>query len=253
MEFLVALGLALGLNLLVFLLAYKKQTDKFTDLTYAVTFLAIAVYFYLTCHGTVTMTIALILIALWAARLGLYLGVRIHKMGRDKRFDKIRPSFRKFGTFWTLQGLSVWVIMLPTMLLMSGMPGALKLWAVSGIVIFALGLIIEAIADQQKYNFLADSKNKGKWIESGLWGYSRHPNYLGEIMVWLGIYLFALPYLELWQALVGLIGPLWITILLVFVTGIPKAEAGADARWGKDKAYKNYKKRVPALIPRKFV
>ncbi len=114
---------------------------------------------------------------------------------------------------------------------------------------WTVGLIIETIADVQKIQFKNNPANKGKWIESGIWRYSRHPNYFGEIVVWIGVYIVAATSLPFVQAAIGLISPLFIIVLLLFVSGIPILEKSADKRWGNDPAYKKYKKRTSLLIP----
>ncbi len=253
MEFWLALSMALLLNAAVFVIAYLKQTDKLTDITYAGTFLLIAAVLFAMCAGAGPSLAILLMVGLWSLRLGIFLGVRIHKIGRDKRFDGVRENFRKFAAFWLGQGFSAWVIMLPAIYVLDLMPDEIGAWSAIGLAVFTLGFVLEAAADQQKYEFLNNPKNRGKWIESGLWGYSRHPNYLGEILVWLGIYLFAVPYLSGWQIAIAAISPLWIAGLLIFVTGIPKTEAGADHKWGKNPAYRAYKKRVPVLIPKRLL
>lgn len=252
MEFWLALAIALLLNAAVLVIAYLRQTDKLTDITYAGTFLLLAAVLFAMCAGGTSSLFVLIMVGLWSLRLGLFLGVRIHKIGRDKRFDGVRENFRKFGLFWLGQGFSAWVIMIPVIYILMLMPDEFKGWSAVGLAVFTLGFVVEAAADQQKFAFLNNPKNRGKWIESGLWGYSRHPNYLGEILVWLGVYLFAVPYLSGWQIAIAAVGPLWIAGLLIFVTGIPKTEAGADKKWGKNPAYRAYKKRVPVLIPKKL-
>ena len=245
------LVLALMINILLFAVAYQRQTDRFTDITYASTFAAVALVVYIFSSGSRgwVSAILLVLVGLWAFRLGTFLGRRIHRIGRDKRFDEIRPNFWKFGRFWTLQGLSVWIIMIPSTYLLALAPENLKSLSAIGLVIWLAGFAIETFADNQKFAFTQNPDNKGKWIESGLWKYSRHPNYLGEMMVWIGIYIFALPYLSGWSALIALISPLWICSLLLFVTGVPTTEQSADKKWGNDPRYKIYKKRTPVLIP----
>jgi steroid 5-alpha reductase family enzyme len=121
--------------------------------------------------------------------------------------------------------------------------------SLGGLYVFTLGLLTETVADLQKYRFNNQPKNKGKWIDSGLWKYSRHPNYLGEIVVWVGVWLFVLPYLEGVNMYVVAISPLYIAGLLIFGSGIPILEKSADKRWGKDKKYQEYKKKTPVLVP----
>jgi steroid 5-alpha reductase family enzyme len=192
--------------------------------------------------------ILLLMIAAWGLRLAGFLFVRILKQKKDKRFDGIRENFWKFLSFWVLQGVSVWLILLPAMLFMyQGTRVTFLTWL--GFAVWLFGLHIEAIADMQKSNFKKDPKNKGRWIESGLWKYSRHPNYFGEMTCWTGAYLFTFSSLPVLFKLIGLASPLYIAILLLFVTGLPKLEAEADAKFGKMKGYREYKKRTSVIIP----
>lgn len=125
---------------------------------------------------------------------------------------------------------------------------------VAGTAVWAVGYFLEVVADYQKTQFRRDSRNKGKFISSGLWVYSRHPNYLGEMMMWVGAFLIvvhALPVV-LFQALAAL-GPLFIIFLLTCVSGIPLLEKQGEERWGSTKAYQDYKARTSVLFlaPRK--
>jgi steroid 5-alpha reductase family enzyme len=253
MEILLLLGISVLINAGMFLIAFKRQTDKLTDISYAISFVAV-VMAGLALHPTLPTKVLLAsMVAVWAGRLGGYLLVRIRKIGRDKRFDVMRRSFWKFGRFWLSQALSVWMILLAVLLVLGHPEGDFSGWSLLGVAVWAAGLVIEAVADNQKFRFITNSANKGRWIESGLWRYSRHPNYLGEILVWIGIYLVALPNLAGWEVAIGLLSPLFIMTLLLFVSGIPPLEKSADARWGDDPKYQDYKARtsVLLLLPRK--
>jgi len=122
-------------------------------------------------------------------------------------------------------------------------------WAAGGTAIWALGLAVEAIADLQKSRFRALPANRGRFIATGLWAWSRHPNYFGEIVLWIGVALVALPVLRGWQ-LVTLISPLFVAVLLTRISGVPILERRADETWGGQDEYEAYKRRTPVLIPR---
>ncbi len=235
---------ALGINIIMFIPGYLFKTDKLTDLSYSLTFIALISISALLNEFSKTKIILLSMILIWALRLGIFLFIRIQKMKYDKRFDGIRESFLKFLKFWTLQGLAVWVILLPALFFMLGNPNKI-FWA--GLIIWATGLILESIADLQKYKF--NQNNKDAFINTGLWKYSRHPNYFGEILCWIGIYTFTFTSLNLTQKLIGLASPLFIMFLLLFITGLPPLEKAADAKWGKQKTYKEYKRKTSILIP----
>lgn len=188
------------------------------------------------------------MVCLWALRIGGFLLYRVLQSGSDRRFDGMREHFLQFGKFWLGQALTVWVVMLPATLAFSKAETGHKL-AVIGIALWCTGFIIESIADFQKYHFAHDPKHKGHWIDSGIWRYSRHPNYFGEIMVWISIYIYAFTALTATERLIGLVSPLFITLLLLFVSGIPILERSADKRWGSVSAYQTYKQHTSILIP----
>jgi steroid 5-alpha reductase family enzyme len=187
-----------------------------------------------------------IMVWLWGFRLGEYLFLRILKMGKDVRFDGIRENFGKFAAFWFVQALTVWVVLLPvTVLLSKGTNPGITLPSIIGIVLWTAGLIIESIADRQKYR----AKTAGsKWVDTGLWHYSRHPNYFGESLVWWGIFIAVAPVLEGTEWLT-LIGPVFLTLLLLFGSGIPTVEKRHNAKYGGDPAYQDYKRRTSIFFP----
>ncbi|MEM7589568.1 MAG: DUF1295 domain-containing protein [Myxococcota bacterium] len=233
----------------VLLPAYMWQTDRFTDVCYALTFVAVACYGLSKNAATTSNLMLFVMICLWAMRLGSFLFIRIYTTGSDSRFDAMRTDFWKFGAFWLLQGVTVWIIMLPSTLFFANRVKRICPLAYMAAALWLVGLMIETVADQQKYQFTTDPANSGKWIDSGLWRYSRHPNYFGEILVWTGIYGYTLFGLNTTQSLVGLISPAFISLLLVFVSGVPPLENKADQRWGNNPQYRAYKAKTNLLIP----
>jgi steroid 5-alpha reductase family enzyme len=244
------LCVSIGINLVMFVPAYLMGTDKLTDISYSLTFLFVASAAYYKSSHTSAQLVLLAAVSLWAIRLGVFLLGRVLVNGKDKRFDDMRGSVIKFGRFWLLQGLTVFVVLLSSLLFWDSKRTHLGLASIVGLVVFILGLVLEAIADQQKRKFSQNPANKGKWIASGVWGCSRHPNYLGEILVWSGLYVFVMPSLSSTSKITALISPLYIIVLLLFVSGIPLLEKSADKKWGSNKDYIKYKQRVPLLIPR---
>ena len=249
---LTSLAVSLGINLTMFIIAYVRQSDKLTDISYAVTFATIALYGFYKSDGSPSHILLASAVGIWSLRLGSFLLYRVIKRGKDSRFDGTRENFVKFGKFWLGQALTVWVLMIPSILAF-GATLTLTIGSLIGLVVWASGLIIETTADIQKMNFANNPANKNKWIESGIWRYSRHPNYYGEILVWVGLYLYVIPGLSITQTIFGLISPIAITCLLLFVSGIPVLEKAADKRWGNLAAYQEYKRRTSLLIllPRK--
>ena len=242
--------IALGINLIMFIPAYLFRTDKLTDISYSITFVVVAIFGLMQSSFNLAHILLFSMIFIWALRLGTYLLLRIRKIGKDNRFDSMRESIVKFGSFWVLQGLTVFVVLIPSIYFFNSNFEQISLLSYSGLLIWLVGLIIEASGDYQKTAFINNPDNKGKWVNTGLWKFSRHPNYLGEILVWIGIYLFILPTLNTGQALIGLISPLFITALLLFVSGIPLLEKSANKKWGEDHDYNLYKNNTGILLPK---
>ncbi|MBI1193119.1 MAG: DUF1295 domain-containing protein [Bacteroidetes bacterium] len=253
-----------ALNAAGYAYGYFRQTDKVTDLLYSLSFaIAALVCLFAVDPGNRQAAGLTLMVLIWAARLGGYLFLRIHKIQSDARFDDMRPNALRLAGFWFLQAVTVWVVLLPLVLVLrnsvttlgQGLVGIAPdpaPWAGSvafiGSAVWLTGLLIEAFADWQKFRFRGNPANQGKFVNTGLWRWSRHPNYLGEILVWIGFYLFALPALgeSVWFALLS---PVWIAWLLVRVSGIPLLEKSSDKRYGLQSAYQEYKKNTAVLIP----
>jgi len=247
---LITLLISMAIQAFFFTFAATLKTDKVTDLSYGLTFVLISVYWLMRHADTISAyKIALsVMITIWGIRIAGYLVIRILKTGRDRRFDEMRDKPLKFARFWLLQGVSVWAIMLPAVFLLSRQYELeFGVWAFAGMIVWFSGLVIETIADMQLYSFRFNKDNKGKWIDEGLWHYSRHPNYFGEMLVWWGLFIYGLGFYAgvSWLAIIG---PLFITILLRFVSGVPLLEKANDKRWGKDKDYIKYKKSTNIIV-----
>ena len=149
---------------------------------------------------------------------------------------------------WTVQGL--WVLLTAAAAL-AAVTGVVRqpLGAVgiTGIAVWSIGILIEIVADRQKSKFKDDPQNDGKFINTGLWAWSRHPNYFGEIVLWVGMAIVAVPVLQGWQW-ATLISPVFVAFLLTKVSGIPLLEEKANARWGGQSDYEEYKRRTPVLV-----
>ena len=243
------LVISLGINLLMFVPAFIYKTDKLTDISYALTFIVVAVAGFARSNHTLIQLVTFLMVLIWACRLGSFLFMRINRMKRDKRFDGMRERFFAFLQFWILQGMTVFVVMLSATYAWKQNTTVITAISVLGLVVFLAGLFIEAKADSQKFDFCGKPANKGKWIDVGVWRWSRHPNYLGEMMVWIGMYMYVVSSLHGNERLWALLSPLYIVLLLLFVSGIPLLEKSADKKWGSDKAFQKYKREVPVLIP----
>jgi steroid 5-alpha reductase family enzyme len=249
--FALSVGLAFLIQWLAFIPAYWLQTEKFFDLTGSITYVSvtsIAVLLGKDVDGRAILLWALVLI--WAIRLGTFLFGRIRKAGKDDRFDEIKPSFIRFLNVWTIQGLWVTFTMAAALVAITTTTRKdLDAFAILGFLVWVFGFVFEVIADSQKSRFNANPEKKGKFIQTGLWSRSRHPNYFGEIVLWIGVAMIALPVLQGWQW-VALISPIFVTLLLTRVSGVPLLEEKADKKWGGQEEYESYKKRTPVLIPR---
>jgi steroid 5-alpha reductase family enzyme len=244
-----ALIVSIGINLAMFVPAFIYKTDKITDISYAVTFAVVATAGYLRSTHELLHKIVLFLVLVWAARLGTFLFIRINKIGKDVRFDGMREKFFAFLQFWLLQGATVFVVMLAPLCVFQQKSVSVSAVAVIGAILFLLGVLLEATADAQKFRFNSDPSKKGSWIDEGIWRISRHPNYLGEMAVWTGMYIVATTVLSGISLFISALSPLFIYSLLLFVSGIPLLEKSATKRWGTDKKYIEYKLKVPVLIP----
>jgi len=240
---------SLGVNAAFFAVAAIRKTDVVTDLSYSLSFALLALALPDTGAHKLVQLIASLMVLLWALRLGGYLFGRILRIKVDHRFDEMRDKPLRFARFWILQAISVAVIMLPVSYLLGrdGAPG-FGPWAVAGAAIWLLGLAIETVSDAQKSAFKGMEKNREHFIVSGLWKYSRHPNYFGEMLVWWGLFVYAVPFLH-GAAFAVAIGPAFLTLLLLFVSGIPLLEKSADEKYGADPTYREYKRRTSILVP----
>lgn len=243
-------AVSFGLNGLAFVPAYLRQTERYYDLTGSITYLLLVTLALTLGPATPRAFVLAALVVFWAVRLGSFLFIRISRDGSDGRFDRIKPRPARFLMTWTLQGLWVFLTLscaLAAMTSASEVP--LGLVGFVGIVVYLAGLAIEVTADRQKSAFRAAPENEGRFIDVGLWRWSRHPNYFGEILLWCGVAILALPALSGWQ-FATLVSPVFVTFLLTRVSGVPMLEARADARWGGQDDYEAYKAATPVLIPR---
>jgi len=244
-------GLIFLIQWLAFIPAYLFQTEKFYDVTGSFTFIFVTIIAVVLNPIVDGRSILLsILVVIWALRLGSFLVLRVHKEGKDSRFDVIKPSFIRFLNAWTIQALWVTITSLAALIAINTTTRKeLGVFALIGFIMWILGFVFEVVADTQKSRFRSNPKNKGKFINSGLWAHSRHPNYFGEIMLWIGIVVIALPILEGWLW-VCLISPIFVTLLLTRVSGIPMLEKASDKKWSGQVDYEAYKENTPVLIPR---
>ncbi len=246
-----ALGISLAIQAVFFTFAASLRTDKVTDLSYGLTFVVLALLFLIRNDPRDPAQAAMAaMVVLWGVRLAAYLVYRIARIGRDTRFDGIREDFLKFARFWFFQGVAVWVIMLPVTAWFAN-PGGWRWTMAAAAAVWAAGWTIETVADIQKFRHKMRPGTGRGWTDTGLWRYSRHPNYFGELLCWWGIFAYAAPAFTGW-AWLTVAGPLALTFLLLRVTGIPPLERRAEEKWGGDPAYRRYVGTTPRLVPWPF-
>jgi steroid 5-alpha reductase family enzyme len=234
---------------LLFIPAYVFKTEKFYDLTGTISYISIVLYVLLSStdgiinYGNIIVSS---LIIMWTLRLGTFLFTRIKKAGEDKRFREIKKSFSWFFMAFTISGM--WVSIC-TICALTGISNGIELTGVTytGVIIFIIGFALEIISDNQKTNFRKIEYNKDKFITTGLWKYSRHPNYLGEIVLWTGVAIISYSSLEVYQ-MFTLVSPIFTYLLLVNVSGINLLEKSGEKKWGHLDSYKSYKENTPRLI-----
>jgi len=249
-----AVLLAYLIHWIAYIPAYVFQTEKFYDLTGSVTYLSVVWFVFLSTYKSISLNfgnlILVLLISIWTIRLGLFLFMRIHKAGEDKRFRTIKTSASQFFMTFTLSGLWVTLCSMCALVAISS-PEGLVMNALTyvGIILFVIGFGIEIVADNQKTAFRSIEANKDSFITSGLWSKSRHPNYFGEVLLWFAIAVISFSSLEGLQ-LITLISPVFTYILLVYVSGVRMLEDMNDKKWANDEKYKSYKENTPMLFPK---
>ena len=247
--------ICIGIQWVVWIPASIGQTERFYDLTGGLTYLTVVGFSLWAGSQSETPSlrelIVSLLVVIWSLRLSGFLYLRIHRTGKDGRFDKLKTSPIRFLVPWTLQGLWVFLTMIVVIVINSQADSApaLGVWDGIGLSIWILGFGIEVIADNQKTEFNTEPDNQGKWIDSGLWSYSRHPNYLGEILLWTGIAFFGISCFTGLER-VAWISPIFIYLLLTKISGTPILDKRALEKWGDDPEYQKYRDNTPALIPR---
>ncbi|MCB1644886.1 MAG: DUF1295 domain-containing protein [Pseudomonadales bacterium] len=247
--FAVCAVLAFVIQWLAFIPAWLLRTEHFYDLTGGVTYLSLIVLVvvaqpYLDVRGGLIAAMC----GAWAIRLSTFLFSRVKADGFDRRFNSIKHIPLRFLMTWTLQGL--WVLTtfsagLAVMTSYQQVPMEIFGWV--GLSLWILGFGIEVVADHQKRMFRKQPENRDRFITTGLWAWSRHPNYFGEILLWTGIAVMAVPVLVGWQY-VTLISPLFVFCLLKFVSGVSMLESSANKRWGNEPEYQHYRDKTPELI-----
>ncbi|MFK7918548.1 MAG: DUF1295 domain-containing protein [Ilumatobacter sp.] len=243
--------LAVGINLVAFVPSWRAQTEKYFDLTGSLTYITVTGFaLALSNRGEATSWLLAALVVVWAGRLGTFLFKRISADHVDRRFDKIKVNPALLLRTWALQGLWVTLTALAAWTAITSADEApFGVLTVIGLIVWVLGFGIEVKADTEKSAFKKDPANDTRFISTGIWAWSRHPNYFGEITLWIGVALIAVPAFD-GAEYVALISPLFVALLLIKVSGIPLLERRGKKRWGDDPEYQAYCENVPVLVLR---
>ena len=249
--------ICIGIQWVAWIPASIGKTERFYDLTGGLTYITIVGFSLWAGSQSEPVSsrelIISLLVVIWSLRLSSFLYLRIHRTGKDGRFDKLKTSSIRFLVPWTIQGLWVFLTMIVVIVIntQANSAPALGIWDGIGLSIWILGFSIEVIADNQKTVFNSEPNNQGKWIDCGLWSYSRHPNYLGEILLWTGIAFFGVSCFTGLEK-IAWISPLFIYLLLTKISGTPILDRRALEKWCDDSEYQIYREKTPLLFPRLF-
>jgi steroid 5-alpha reductase family enzyme len=231
-----------------FIVSLMKQRNDVADIAWGLGFVAIAFFLFLIKTPTVQSVILYILIAIWGIRLALHIGLRSKGKPEDFRYKKWREEWgksfvlRSYLQVYLLQGFCMLIISMPIIVVSNATDQATSPLILAGSIIWLIGFAFEAIGDYQLMVFIKHKKNKSDIMQTGLWKYTRHPNYFGEVLLWWGIFMMVLPFqYGIWT----IISPIAITYLLLYVSGIPMLEA----KYKNNEEFQAYKKRTSAFFP----
>lgn len=247
-------ALALGFQWFVFLLhGLPQSSEKLYDLSGSLTHFAIVIFSLLRSGIVRSPRQNMVAIAsiVWMVRLGSFLYLRITKDGRDDRFSSIKQNWLTFMGAWTIQAMWVMLIQMPVIIINELADEApLNFIDMIALVGWIMGFAIEVTADIEKFVFRCHTENKEKFITNGMWAYSRHPNYFGEILMWSCISLSVSGSCSCLRLIAGAwLSPAFTAFLLLKVSGVPMVEAAGKKKWGDNPTYLHYTKHTNMIIP----
>jgi len=245
-------GLIAVLMVTVWLVSLAVRDASIVDIVWGLGFTAVAWMTFAVGDGSASRRLLLaLMVSVWGLRLAAYLAWRNLGHGEDYRYAAMRKRYGarfwlvSLGLVFGLQGVLMWVVSLPVQVAgADGSPSGLGALDLAGLTVFVLGLVFEAGGDWQLSRFKSDPRNEGRVLDSGLWAWTRHPNYFGDFLVWWGIYLVALATESAWWTIVG---PVVMSVLLLRVSGVALLERGLRRRWPD---YEAYVRRTSAFFPR---
>jgi len=254
--FLNVIALIFGLQITGFVPSFYLKSEKYYDLFGGLSFISsIFLMLFLKIRITNDLSTREIILAtcviLWTIRLSFFLFQRVKRVGKDVRFDNLKFSFSKFLLAWMTQGLWVFMCLLPILTVFSSPTNNEIFYLSLGVFIYLIGLFIEIIADYQKTTHNKINNKKRKFISSGLWSRSRHPNYFGEFLIWTGITIICFPVFSGLKYL-ALVTPFFIYFLLNYISGVNLLEERAKEKWGNNQEYVKYLKTTPKFFPKIF-
>lgn len=230
-----------------FIISIIKKRNDIADIGWGLGFVLIAwLSFYLSGYSLKAITVNC-LVTIWGLRLAWHIYNRNKNKPEDSRYLEWRKTWkyfylRSYLQVFLLQGLFLYLISLPVMFINYSVSGGFGILEVIGLLIWATGYYFESMGDKQLKEFISNPTNKGKLMDQGLWQYSRHPNYFGEVTQWWGIFIMTL---SIPGSLFTVIGPFTITILILFVSGIPLLEKKYAGR----SDWEEYKKKTSVFFP----
>ena len=254
--FIKVISLIFAIQVIGFIPSFYLKTEKYYDLFGGLTFVfSVLIMMFLKFRKTNDLNIREIILALsvlfWTIRLSFFLFQRVKRVGKDERFDRYKYSFSKFLLAWMTQGLWVFMCLFPTLIVFSSPTNSEIIYLILGGLIYLVGLLIEIIADYQKTVHNKLNNQERKFISSGLWSRSRHPNYFGEFLIWTGITIICFPVFSGFKYL-ALISPIFIYFLLNYISGVNLLEERAKEKWGNNPEYVKYLKTTPKFFPKIF-
>ena len=232
-----------------FIVSLIKKRNDVADIAWGLGFVLLAWVSYLISHDSGIRGLLMdVLVSVWGLRLAWHIYTRNKGKKEDYRYLLWRKEWgkwfylRSYAQVYLLQGILLFMIVLPVLLIYKNAGQALGFLDIAGVVVWLIGFFFESVGDAQLAKFISNSTNKGKLMQAGLWRYTRHPNYFVEVTQWWGIWLIAL---STPNGIFGIIGPITITMLILFVSGVPLLEKKYTGRAD----FEEYKKRTSIFIP----